>query len=82
MNDGLKALVLAVDEMRAEGERVTVRDLGTRLGIHYSTVQNHIKRATAAGYLQYEENRSNTLRLGPGVVVHKGEVYQMLSVET
>lgn len=82
MTADLKALVIAVHDMRAASDRVTVRNLAAHIGIHHSTVQGYIKRATAAGYLQYEEGRSNTLRLGPGIIVHDGEVYQMLSVGT
>jgi Mn-dependent DtxR family transcriptional regulator len=75
-------VVLAVDGLHEEGQRVNVRNVGARMGVPFSTAQGRIQRACDQGYLQYEAHLSNTLRLGPGIVVHRGEVYRMTPIGT
>lgn len=81
MRPAMLSVVLAVDGLRAEGERVNIRNVGARMGVPFSTAQGRVQRACEQGYLQYEAGLSNTLRLGPGVVVHRGEVYRMTPIE-
>jgi len=81
MRPAMLNVVLAVDGLLKDGAPVNMRSVGARMGVVFTTAQGRIQRACDQGYLQYAPRKANTIRLGPGIVVHNGDVYRMTPIE-